>query len=552
MVGRIQQRRGLLRAIAFWLSYIVLLASLRSEHNPQRRPTGGHITTLPPLQPDIIVAPGAAQPPALPDSFMSSSHRFNIHYTTFGSDAPPAEDANHNAVPDYIEQIAAAFDESYRVEIEQLHYREPPSFQNGTMPYHIYVLNLGNTSGLTITELKDSSAAEEKNVSSHILFENDFVGPDFHVQGDEAIRTTAAHEFFHAIQLGYVFRKSDSFFYELTAVWMADRVFDEIDKHFYYLDYFFAAPEIPLTGVSFTIPNVFKHIYGSCIFAFYLAENFGIDAIRWIWEQMPEQSALLAVDQLCRKQGSRLEAELVKFATWNFFTGCRAQPGYSYSESSLLPEIRTEMDTLIQYYHQQEGTGYFLTAAYFIFQPMADGEFRVVLTTEHKSHWRLGVAVYDALRLETFIAAPDEEVHLKDITTEQKIVIIPCNVDYTHNPTLIYFKEQPESYTFYLQRETRLQPDLARPFQIEKIYPNPFSIGVTFWIKKLDSAPLSIQIFNINGEQVACLAEELTMTDLTQIHWRPSMQASRLAAGIYLCRCSSREYSETIKLILYR
>lgn len=553
MAGKTQSRQRFIRAVAFWLSNVIVLAPLRAgAYQPLQRMDSGHRTIFMPQPLDIFTATNAAKRPVLPDSFLSSTHRFKIHYTIAGFDAVADEDTDHDTVPDYIETIAAAFEESYRVEIEQLHYREPPSFKSGTVPYDVYVLDLGNTSGITVSELLDSSAVEEKNVSSYILFENDFVGPDFHVHGDDAIQTTAAHEFFHAVQLGYVFRKSDSFFFELTAVWMADRVFDDIDKHFYYLDYFFSAPEIPLTGTSFTIPSVFKHLYGSCIFAFYLAENFGVDAIRWIWEQMAGQMALMAVDQLFRNHGSDFETEFLRFATWNFFTGCRAHPGFSYAESPRYPEMRVEKDTLLEYYHQHTGQGHFLTAAYCIFQPVSDGDFGAMLSAEQPSHWRLGIAVYDGQTVQAYSAPTQRPIHLKNISAKQKLVIIPCNVDYHKNPALIYFKEKPENYTFYLQRERQPDQQLARPFWIEKIYPNPFSTEVTFLIQKLDTTDITIHIFNFQGQSVDCLTNRDPAIGPHRIHWRPWAHSRRLPAGIYFFRLEAGRYSETAKVVLCR
>ncbi|MDZ7263619.1 MAG: T9SS type A sorting domain-containing protein [candidate division KSB1 bacterium] len=553
MADKIQISQGATQAIALWLSHILLFSALLAANSQQGEPADNrHRTPLKQPQFDIMVETGNAPRPVLADSFLSSTHRFNIHYTTAGANAVPGEDINQNIIPDYIEKIAAAFDESYYVEIELLHYREPPSCKNGTVPYDIYVLDLGNASGITVTELLDSSAVEQKNVSSYILFENDFVGPDFHVHGDEAIQTTAAHEFFHAVQLGYVFRKSDSFFFELTAVWMADRVFDDINKHFYYLEYFFASPEIPLNGVSFTIPNVFKHIYGSCIFAFYLAENFGVDAIRWIWEQMSDLTALAAVDQLFRGHGSDFETEFGRFATWNFFTGSRARPAFSYAESPLYPEIHVAKDTLLEYYHQHSGQGYFLTAAYYLFQPIRGGDFRVLLSAEPSSHWRLGVAAYDGQTVQTYFAPTQQPIRIRNISAEQKLVIIPCNVDYQKNPALIYFKEKPENYTFYIQCEGKERAQVTLPFLVKTIYPNPFSSEVTLVIQQLDSMLISIRIFNIQGQQVDHLPDLGPDIQQYQIRWRPPLQPYPLPTGIYFMRLEAGAFSQTLKLVLCR
>jgi len=501
---------------------------------------------------DIVCSSSKVERPTLPDSLLSLKRHFMIHYTTSGDDAVSPADSNENSIPDRIEKIVDAFEQSYKVEIEQLNYQLPPSFEGGTKPYDIYVLDLNSNYAITVTEGVDSTAWEQKNVSSYILFDNDFVGAGFIFQGDNAIKTIAAHEFFHAIQLGYVFRKTDSFFFELTAVWMEDQVFDEIDNYLYYLDYFFSAPDVPLIAVSFTIPGIFKHIYGSSVFAFYIAENFGQNAIRHIWEQMSDQSAMEAVNNVFKRNGSSFEWEFVKFAMWNFFTGSRSRSDFSYRDSHSYPEICVEKDTIIHYYHQHDGQGYFLTTSYHIFHPVEAGNYKALLYSDNKDHWRMGVIIYDKNSIRTDFINPDKTIQLENILKGQTIVLIPCNVDRFTNPSYVYLKHKPEKYTFILQRETTILPTHVKPFQIQHIYPNPFSRSVIFTIKKIRETSLNIQIFNVQGQEVDRMVIHQLPLELNQIIWQAFNRNQNLPSGVYLCRFSAGKFSEIKKILLYR
>lgn len=521
------------------------------SHSRQHKNLFGHQNFFLATQ-DIAISSVKNDRPQLPDSLISSSQNFIIHYTTQGVDAVSAEDLNSNAIPDRIETIADAFEKSYTVEIEQMNFQLPPSFEGGTKPYDVYVIDLVNNYAITVTADVDSMTWEQKNVSSYILFDNDFKGAGYQIQGDDAIKITAAHEFFHAIQLGYVFRKSDSYFYELTAVWMEDQVFDEVDNYLYYLDYFFSAPDIPLNGVSFTVPGIFKHIYGSCIFAFYIAENFGNDAIRQIWQRMPDQSAVEAANVFFKRHGSDFESEFVKFSVWNYFTGVRSRLDFSYSESQKFPEVVTKNDTIIDYYSEQNGTGYFLTATYYLFHPFKSNEYKVHLFSEISEHWRLGVAVFDENAVKLFLIEAEETFSLGEVLEGQTILVVPCNVDRFTNPAHVYLKEKPENYSFILQREKKAIPISRKPFQIQTIFPNPSSGAVTFSIDRMTDAPITLRVFNIQGQEVDQMVIDQFSEIPGQITWHASKSKKYIPSGIYFCQFSTDKFVKTEKIVLYR
>ena len=490
------------------------------------------------------------EPPSLPDSLISADQNFIIHYTTDTRDSVSIVDENNNGIPDRIEKIAAAFELSYQTQIQQLGYSHPPSMKNGSAPYHIYVVDLHNQFARTVSSDLDSNVWEQTNVSSFILFDNDFEGPGFHISGDDAIKVTAAHEFFHAIQLGYVFRKKDAFFYEMTAVWMETQVFKQIHNYLYYLDYFFSAPDIPLNGISFTIPNVMKHVYGGCIFGFYIEENFGTAAIRNIWEQMPNKKALEAAAHLFNGHGSTFENEFVNFAKWNYFTGSRALTGYGYSNSEKFPLVSVVKDTIIEYYHEVHSGGYFLTAAYYVFRPVKTASYTIRFSADYSKRWRLGVLAQSSDTITDLTLLAGESKEIGAVQAGQPIVVIPCNVDRYADPEKIFFKETPEPYSFYLQKVRAPDPALVKSFEIQRFYPNPFSKSVTFRLINKIESNIVLNVYNILGQRIEQLNLGVFSLKDNTVNWFLPESEKPFGAGVYFFEFSDGNFHEIIKAVL--
>ena len=92
------------------------------------------------------------------------------------------------------------------------------------------------------------------DLSAYCVLDNDFAPAQFpgSTTPDEALRVTAAHEFFHAVQFGYD-AYEDGWFMEGTAVWMEDEVYDGIDDNHQYLQASaLARPECRSTSPSAT------------------------------------------------------------------------------------------------------------------------------------------------------------------------------------------------------------------------------------------------------------------------------------------------------------
>lgn len=217
------------------------------------------------------------------DYYYDTEH-FRIHYDLTGTNAVNNTITNDNNIPDYINTIATVFEEVYYHDITELGYTPPPSdgIEGGSPAFDIEVKSTNaygwTNYGTLIGDNPNSLNIIEKNAYlSNMVLRNNYIGfPNTEL---ENIQVTAAHEFFHAIQLGYD-GDEEIWMMEATAVWMEEEHYDEVNDCYQYMIPWFEKPHISLTSRSGL------HPYGSFIFFKYIDEHLGgPDVIKWTWEQ---------------------------------------------------------------------------------------------------------------------------------------------------------------------------------------------------------------------------------------------------------------------------
>jgi len=174
--------------------------------------------------------------PDLPESYPSPSGRFRIHYTRSGPDEVPSKDSDGNNVPDYVEETAAAFDSAYSLEVEQLGYKEPvrDGTDGGDEAWDVYVRNLWGTRvyGYTTPERRTGSGY---GYTSFVEIDNDFED-GYPTKGLDALRITAAHEFFHVIHFSYYGLGGLEWWMEICSTWMEDVAYTEANDYYHYIE----------------------------------------------------------------------------------------------------------------------------------------------------------------------------------------------------------------------------------------------------------------------------------------------------------------------------
>ena len=231
--------------------------------------------------------------------YASPGGHFNIHYSNslLSGDHPDLTDADHNGVPDWVETVAAVFDNVYAVEVKGMGFRSPP-----VIKYDVYLLDLVSQRAYGFTDdVYDPNYPPTGvvSVASYIEIDKAFTDPMFTVDGTytpvEMLEVTAAHEYHHAIQFGYNYY-FDPTFAEMTSTWMEDEVYDGVNQSYEYLPSYL--PQA--STIAIDAPEDGGSEYGRWVFNRYLAESHShaptqqsSDFLRAVWERIGSTPAPL-------------------------------------------------------------------------------------------------------------------------------------------------------------------------------------------------------------------------------------------------------------------
>lgn len=301
--------------------------------------------------------------PSLPESHISPSGLFKIHYTLTGWDGVSPLDLDGSGIPDYVEAAAVTMDHVYAIEVVEMGFNQPLDDLNGGggPEWDVYLLNTGSSYGETVPETRVSQNPD--TYITYIKLDNDY--SDKPTKGLSALQVTAAHEFFHMVQLGYNYRFQDRFIMEAGSTWMEDAVYNHVNDYYYYLPQFFSDTNIP-----FYTMNGWRE-YGLCVWFHFLVKHLETVLedprliVRSVWEEIVDYPAVEAVDAALQKIGYTFDEELALFHGWNYMTGSRADTVQFYPEGHAYPEITLDgifafqQDTSLQATVESTASRYF-------------------------------------------------------------------------------------------------------------------------------------------------------------------------------------------------
>jgi len=310
------------------------LLELPEELTPEERKCGFEIVNRVKINFEIFSAEQQAvlkpllQRPVMHTSIVSPSGFFRIHYDTTGFSVPSY--LSGSSIETNVQEVVKAMDSTYSFEVDYLGYPAPPPDGNegGDNLYDVYIIN--QPSGLYgFTQFETEIEPGSDRYTSYLVIDNNYTG--YFSEGVYGLRVTAAHEFHHAIQGGnYIFRASDTYFYEITSTAFEEFVFDDVDDYFQYLSSYFAHPDKPMPQ---------QNGYNMAIWNIYLAETFGFDILKTQWELMPDFRAITCINNSIINEGSAFPRELNKFGIWTYFTNYRAIPGIYFKDAAEYPLI---------------------------------------------------------------------------------------------------------------------------------------------------------------------------------------------------------------------
>jgi hypothetical protein len=266
------------------------------------------------------------------------------------SDAPSLRDRNRNRIPDYVDTARAVFRYVWAQQIGRYGYRRPLSDirsrnHGPNKKLDVYVADVGTQGLYGYCTTDDPARGRRRAVSSYCVVDDDFARRQFggSATGVNALKVTAAHEFFHAVQYAYDWTE-DLWLMEGTAVWIEDEVYDGINDNRQYLRTSPLAPRFHFKAVDYYSPDAadveagFK--YGAWIFWRYLSERFGRDIVRSVWRRadawpgMPNEYSAKAVVSALALRGQDFGSVFAEFGIAN------VSPATSYEEGAAYPVPR--------------------------------------------------------------------------------------------------------------------------------------------------------------------------------------------------------------------
>lgn len=307
------------------------------------------------------------RPDSLDLTYDSPGGQFKIHYTKTGTSAcyQPTVDTDGDGVPNYIETMAIIADSVHNQIVNVMGYPPPPedSFyvEGGDERYDIYVRNLPSTIyGQTVPDsISLAQGTDAQRATSFMELDNDYSHVSaYRDRPLDAVRVTVAHEYFHSVQFSIDYFETDfvsvggglffaaRYWMEMSAVWMEEALYDELNDYYFYLPVFYNAPQTSFQRFNTAFD---LHPYASCVLPIYLDQRFGPEIIRDIWLRCGEMgpgpdflaASYLAIDSVSGGTMSWPSA-FQEFALWNYFTGERAAvapAGIGYEEADAYPEI---------------------------------------------------------------------------------------------------------------------------------------------------------------------------------------------------------------------
>lgn len=315
--------------------------------------------------------------------------KFRIHYATEGRHRPSLIDADASGAPDFVEEFGKVFDEVYKKEVTGLGFRPPlddskyhdrPDY-GGDGRFDVYLQDTAGGDGHVVVE---ACTSEHPFIcAGYMIVENDFFGYPYKTPHD-GMEVLASHEFFHIVQNTYRTNVSHNFS-EATAVWMTEQVYPHQDDFDGFMPAFFQSPD---RSLDHHLDHSDKFPYGLAIWAAFLADSYGADVIRAVWEELSEKGSstndLDAIDKvLARDHESSLAEAYATFALWNLMTGKRAAAFSGHKDADKLPEVALEQIKESALPFRISDTVRHLAARYYRIKAPKDGWIRVASERPH-------------------------------------------------------------------------------------------------------------------------------------------------------------------------
>lgn len=463
-------------------------------------------------------------PPIRTDSLVTE--HFTLHWDITGIHSVPLEDISANGIPDYIDSAAVVLEYVWGVEIDQMNY-DPPPQQNGqpVASYHVYFSDLPYY-GLTTGSGIDISALPGTNWTSYLELENDYQESIFYTKGLDGLKVTAAHEFHHAIQLGYNIRQEEFFFYEMTSTWFEDVLYNQINDYYNYLPSLFNN----LGNRSFNDYSLYA--YGNCLYLHMLSKQYGNQIIQLIWEEIKVSNIINALNTTLSNSAynSSWLSSLAQYGVWLYYTGHRSNPGSFFPEGENYPQINTNVYNEVEFNNFNEFESFVLSNSNkYLKIKNVDDNILLNISVQSTSTLNGGFSLLSLNEISDFYL--NGEIS-NNFSARDSLVIVLTNAE-----------ENSDNYSISNRKPTELK--------INRNFPNPFNNKTTFLVELVNSTKFSLEIYNSIGEKVKVLQQKATKPGGFYIYnwYGDNIVGQRVASGLYFAFFASAKQNKTFKII---
>ena len=448
------------------------------------------------------------------ETYESPDGHFTIHYETSGSHAVPPEDTNSDGIPDYVEEVAAAADSSYRHEVEQLGYTDPIISNT----YDIEIVNMRDIYGQDFY-----GVTTVQNQTTFIRIENDFAEgfpPNDDPEGNQigAIKATVAHEFKHSIQYeANEWQGETGSWLEMDATLMEELVYDNVNDYYNYINAQNSIFNDPSGGF-------YPGSYAEITWALFFEEKYGSQFWVDVWETIKNNPFISMVDALTIQLGGpdSFNRNYIESQLWHYASGNNAIQGYGFKERTFYPTPNIS-NNFTGDISQPADTLNVLSAKYFENAPSPfPGNIAFKLSELLNPTAGLGVlAFFKDGSIEPLIIFNDQQESIFSETDWswdeiEKLGIVAANGSY----------QQQTKYALGVQS---IDPQMVR---IEQNYPNPFNQQTTIRYSISEQKDVQLEIFDVLGRKIATLVDG----SQTEGIYKETFDGQNYASGIYFYR----------------
>jgi hypothetical protein len=447
-----------------------------------------------------------------------SARGFEINYAVSGSDAVPLASNDSDTIPDYVQNVASYFDESFDVEVTQLGFDNPMTNQ----AYRVDLVELnGSSYGTTVPN---------GNGSTYIEMDNDYIGYGNNNDVNKPLgsaKVTAAHEFKHSIQ--YVQDKDlwldfSNSWVETDATWAEELVYDHVDDYYNYLNGSqLANPLRSLHNLTST------GSYEDVIFQIAFSEQYGNQQMVNYWKDRklnPSKTYYETFERILQNLGG-----FNKFAStyflWNHFTGSRSVTNFGYPEANFYPNYQVLRSI------SSEGaiSGDVLAMSSRSYKlDFIQNEYLLFTIAEPNANMMIAGHRNNEVIVDYDVFSKG----LTQVTSTHKVN------DYDSAYLIIYSPlKGNQTISYNLSTSLSPTPVINEADQQVRLAQNPV-INELKLVSKSGKA-LSYEIFNIIGQRV-----KKGITSSSTFH---SIPLSNIAGGLYFIRVKDRNYQEVLKFV---